>query len=74
MAPYYLDISALVKRYAIEVGSTWIQALTDRAAHHDVYTVLLTGPEMIAALFRKVRTGEIHQQAAIAAANNFRTD
>lgn len=59
MAVYYLDTSALVKRYALESGTTWIASLTDPAVGHDIYTVRLTGPEMVAALFRKARTGEI---------------
>lgn len=59
MAVYYLDTSALVKRYVEEPGSIWTTALTDPSAKHDLYTGRLTGPEMIAALFRKARVGQI---------------
>ncbi len=74
MVAYYLDTSALVKRYAQEDGTAWTQSLTNPAAGHDLYTTRLTGPEMIAALFRKVRIGEVSQGDAIRAANYFRTD
>lgn len=74
MAVYYLDTSALVKRYVQEQGTAWIGKLTDPATAHDLYTVRLAGPEMIAALFRKARIGQIAPSHAIQAAANFRTD
>ncbi len=49
-------------------------SLAAPAAQHDIYTVLLTGPQMIAALFRKVRTGTLDQNTAAVAANDFRLD
>ena len=60
MQAYYLDTSALIKRYAREEGTAWMTTLTDPVQAHDLYTVRLTGPEMIAALFRKTRTGQYH--------------
>lgn len=74
MTVYYFDTSALVKRYAQEAGTAWVMNLTDPAAGHDIYIVRITGPEMVAALFRKVRTGEITQADAARATVNFRTD
>lgn len=63
-----------MKRYAAETGSAWVAVLVDPLARRDIYTVLLTGPEMIAALFRKARTGEIDHTAATVAASEFRLD
>lgn len=74
MPAYYLDTSAAVKRYAQEPGTTWIFSLTDPTAGHDIFTVRLTGPEMIAALFRKARTGEISRADAAHAAPDFQLD
>ena len=74
MAVYYLDTSALVKRYAQERGTAWMLSLTHVAAEHDLYTVRVTGPEMIAALFRKARTGEVSPDEARRSAENFRAD
>ena len=59
MASYYLDTSALVKCYALEAGTAWMNALRDPDAGHTLYTVRLTGPELIAALTRKARTGGV---------------
>ena len=74
MAVYYLDTSALVKRYAQERGTAWMLSLTDLTAKHDLYTVRVTGPEMIAALFRKARTGEVSPDEVRRSAENFRVD
>lgn len=74
MAVYYLDTSALAKRYAAEVGTAWVQALVDPATGHDLYTVRLTGPEMIAALARKVRTGQLAPAEAARAAAAFKAN
>ena len=48
--------------------------LTDLERGHDIYTVRIAGPELIAALFRKVRMKEITQADAERAAVNFKTD
>ncbi len=74
MAAYYLDTSALVKRYARERGTAWITALTTPDQAHDLYTVRLTGPEMISALFRKIRTGELSRATALRLAQDFKDD
>jgi predicted nucleic acid-binding protein len=71
---YYFDTSALVKRYVQETGTAWVINLTAPANGHDIYIVRIGGPELIAALFRKVRTGEITQADAVRAAVNFKTD
>jgi len=71
---YYFDTSALVKRYAQELGTAWVMSITNPTAGHDIYVSRITGPEMIAALFRKVRTGEIAQVDALRAAENFKVD
>jgi predicted nucleic acid-binding protein len=74
LAAYYLDTSALAKRYAREQGTAWVTALTDPATGNDIFTVRITGPELIAALFRKVRTGELSLIDATRSARNFRRD
>lgn len=57
MAAYYLDTSGLVKRYAVEAGTVWVTTLVDPAAGHDIFTQRITAVEVIAALYRRVRTG-----------------
>lgn len=74
MAVYYLDSSALVKRYVGEVGTAWVLELSDPTVGNDLYIVRITGPELIAALFRKVRTREAALDDVSRASTNFRSD
>ena len=74
MAVYYLDSNALVKRYVREVGTAWVLALTDPNAGNDLYIEQITGPELIAAIFRKVRIREVAIEDASRASTNFRAD
>lgn len=74
MAHYYFDSSALVKRYVAEVGTAWAQSLCAPSAGHILYTVRLSGAEIVAALFRRVRTGTLSPADAQAAALQFKAD
>lgn len=59
MSVYYVDTSALVKRYAAEVGSSWIRTLTASRSGNVIYASLLAQAEVISALQRKVREGNL---------------
>ncbi len=74
MAAYFLDSSALVKRYVLEAGTPWIRNLCDPAARHTLYIARITGAEVIAALSRRVRMGSLTPSAAQSAITEFRTD
>jgi uncharacterized protein len=78
MGVYYFDSSALVKRYAQEVGSAWITSLTGPLLTNSIFIALVTGAEMVAAVARKVRVGAIPPQDAQAALtafkNHFKTE
>lgn len=74
MATFYWDTSALVKRYAQETGTVWVRTKTNPIINNEIYTVRITGVEMIAALFRKVKTRQISQYDADLFAYNFRLD
>jgi predicted nucleic acid-binding protein len=52
---YYLDASAVVKRYADEAGSAWVRQLTDPQARHTILLAELTLAEVAAALAAKHR-------------------
>ena len=73
MAAFYGDSSAIVKRYIQEVGSSWMIALTAPAAGHRIYTALVTGAEIVAAMTRRVRTGSLSAPDAAAAIAAFRS-
>lgn len=59
MPAYFFDASALVKRYLREAGSEWIrELLADEQPR--VFISSLSGPEALAAIMRKGRTGEVN--------------
>ena len=53
MSAFYLDSSALVKRYSIETGSKFIINLMKPSAGNRLYAVKITEVEVCAALTRK---------------------
>lgn len=60
MTDYYLDASALVKRYTDERGSNWVQQITDPHPQNAVLLAEITLVEVSAALAAKHRaTGGI---------------
>jgi predicted nucleic acid-binding protein len=52
---FYLDTSAVVKRYLPEIGTAWIRRLTDPAAGHIVVLGEITLVEVAAAIAAKHR-------------------
>jgi predicted nucleic acid-binding protein len=74
VAAYYLDSSALVKRYARETGTAWIIGLFRRAAGHRLYVGRIAGVEVAAALTRKRRGGHLTTSEAARALNRLRRD
>lgn len=55
MTTYFVDTSALAKRYVLEVGSTWVNSLIVPAANNVLIVTELTKIEMIAVFARKQR-------------------
>lgn len=74
MAVYFVDSSALVKRYITETGSTWILNLFDPALNNDVLIAAITSVEIVAAITRRARGGSISATDATATCNQFRSD
>lgn len=74
MAVYYVDTSALVKYYVRERGTAWVRDLFDPARAHTLYTVSLTGAELVAAVHRKGRTGELDAASVTRTTAAVRTD
>lgn len=55
MSEYFLDSSALVKRYVTEPGSRWIRQITDITANNTILIAEITVAEVAAALAAKHR-------------------
>jgi uncharacterized protein len=73
MTTFYLDSSALVKRYAIEVGTAWVRTLNEQG--DNVIVVALFGlAEVAAAVNGKRRGGAIDEAASKAILNDLKAD
>jgi uncharacterized protein len=73
MVFYFLDSSALVKRYLAEVGSTWLENLLSQLSS-DILIAEITQVEVIAALTRRGRSTSMSPQEASKACNRFKAD
>jgi uncharacterized protein len=74
MAVYFLDSSALVKRYISEIGSAWVSGLFNPALGHEVFVAAVAGVEIVAAVTRRSRGGSISTNDATAMCNQLRSD
>jgi uncharacterized protein len=74
MSVYFVDSSALVKRYINETGSQWILNLCHPASNHDIVIAAIAGVEIIAAITRRARGGSIDAEDAAALCHQFRVD
>ena len=75
MTDYYLDTSALVKRYTDEPGSDWIRQIIDLPADNCVLLAEITLAEVAAALAAKHRApGGITQEQRDRALSRFLQD
>lgn len=54
MPAWYVDSSALVKRYIREAGSKWIAGVTGDAGN-DIYLARLTGVEVTVTIARRTK-------------------
>lgn len=59
MATYFLDTSAIIKRYILEPGQEWILSLCNPAQGHDLYVSQATLVEVVATICRRAREQSI---------------
>lgn len=74
MAVYFLDSSALVKRYIRETGSDWVIELLSPDLGHDCFIAAIAGVEIIAAITRRTRSGSLKATDAALACTQFKAD
>ncbi len=74
MTDYYLDSSALAKRYINEIGSAWVEQLCDLSFEHEIYIARVTCVEIVAAIARRTLGKSITLTAAMTAITLFRSD
>lgn len=54
MGTFFLDSSAVVKRYVAEAGSAWVRGVMAPKAAHDLVLCRITAVEVVSALVRHV--------------------
>lgn len=74
MSIYFLDSSALIKRYAAEPGSNWVQSIAARQANNRLIISRITWVEVLSALARRGREGGLSSSAVDRAVQAFRYD
>jgi uncharacterized protein len=74
MTVYFLDSSALVKRYICETGTDWIASLFSPDLGNDCFVAAIAGVEIIAAITRLARSGSIKAADAALACAQFKQD
>lgn len=74
MAAFFLDTSTVLKRYVLETGTAWVQALVAPSARHSLFIVRITQAETIAAITRRERGGTITPRDAATAMADFQLD
>jgi uncharacterized protein len=74
MDTYFFDSSAIVKRYVMELGSTWVISITTPVVSNTIHLVRITGVEVISAITRIHRSSRISAADAGNAISDFRSD
>ena len=72
MAAYFIDSSALVKRYVREIGTSWIRSLTHRGTANQIYLVRITAVEVTSAVARRRRGKTLSSRQASSILSRFR--
>jgi len=71
---YFLDSSALVKRYIAEVGTAWVQMLADTDAGNSLFIARIAWVEVLSAFARRQREGVLNAAEVDDLVDLFRTD
>lgn len=74
MALYFLDSSAIVKRYFQEPGHEWIETLHDPAQGHGLYIAQAALVEVVASICRKAREQNMSFEERDSTIDDFRRD
>jgi predicted nucleic acid-binding protein len=61
---YFMDSSALIKRYIIEAGTKWLRSLTTRSAGNTMIIAHITQAEIVSGVMRRKREGTITERTA----------
>lgn len=71
---YYCDSSALVKIYVEETGTAYMKNLRQQTDAGDAMITKIAGPEVLSALYRRLRIGDLTPEKVFVARQNFQGD
>jgi uncharacterized protein len=74
VSAYFLDSSALVKRYVSEIGSEWIQGICNPQTGNHTIIARITWVEVLSAFARLQREGKLNSTDFATAIRIFRHD
>ena len=74
MVAYFLDSSAVVKRYIRETGTAWIVGISHPTSGNELFVASVTGIEVVSAIARRRTGGTVDPATAAAALSQFRQD
>jgi uncharacterized protein len=57
MTLYFLDSSALLKRYVTKIGTNWVSSLTATGSGHSLVIAHITLAELVSGIMRRKREG-----------------
>lgn len=72
MKNYFLDSSALIKRYVSEIGTAWIQEIADAQNGNSLFISCITRVEVFSAFARRQREGNLSASDLTLLAQAFR--
>jgi predicted nucleic acid-binding protein len=74
MPNFYLDSSALAKKYIVELGTARVLDLFRRGTGNSIYVAQITGVEVISAISRRLRGASLSPDVAQKAVRRLRRD
>lgn len=74
MTVLFCDASAIVKRYASEVGSSWVTGVTDPASGNTLLVARITEVEVVSGISRRVRDSTLSANDGSVGILNLRRD
>ena len=74
LAAYFMDSSALVKRYVAETGTDWIHKVAAPESQNPLIIARITWVEVCSALARRHREGVLSSEQVAFTVNNLRYD
>jgi uncharacterized protein len=71
---YYCDSSAITKVYLEETGSSFMREIRRNMPNNDIFVNDIAGPEVLSAMHRRFRTGDLTVEIISEARKNFKRD